>query len=366
MTIELQEYKCPTCGHHLGQEEYRKVCDKNESHVKQLVEERLQQSEINHRKEMQQSQFNHRKEMQGLQEKHHIEMKEEVSIRVNERLIQERMSIDLKHKQELAEKDEENKRALANNNSRHIQKEKELELKLKRVQDQLEKQGTTSELRGTAGEFVLLELLQKEFPTDYFTPKRTGVSMADVVHTIVTEKGERIPTPIVYDVKMGETVTKSDLAKAKNYMSIHNTPHSIIVTKNIKNERYTEVREGILLVHPLALTDITHQIRKSLIETRILIKNNTGRDSKQSKLYDHFTSQEYTRYIQRRIELKMNLDNLDRKEEDERRKIRKKRNDTIEEWYDLDNRNDEIIMDITQDDTDIQIQTLSDFGQHVP
>jgi len=73
----------------------------------------------------------------------------------------------------------------------------------------------------------------------------------------------------------------------------------------------------------------------------MMIKNNTGRDTEQSKLYDHFTSQEYTRYIQRRIKLKLCIDNLDRKQEEELRKIRKKRNDTIEEWYDLDNKNDE-------------------------
>jgi hypothetical protein len=246
----------------------------------------------------------------------------------------------------------------------HIQSEKENELKLKRLETKLEQQqkiidSKASELRGTAGEFVLLELLQKEFPRDIFTTKKNGKSMADVIQTIVTERGESIPTPIVYDVKMGEKVSKYDIDKAKNYMSIHNAAECIILTKDIKNERYSELREGVLLVHPLAFIDIAGQLRKFVIKTSILRKNNTDRITKQSKIYDYFTSEEYTRNKRERIDLKLKLYNLDRKEEDYRRTTRNARNGCIERWYELDNNIDGIITDITQDTTEDVIDILT-------
>jgi hypothetical protein len=53
--------------------------------------------------------------------------------------------------------------------------------------DQVEKLQKTlynipPELRGTAGEFVLLDELKKEFGLDEFTPKKVGVAMADINH----------------------------------------------------------------------------------------------------------------------------------------------------------------------------------------
>jgi hypothetical protein len=336
MRTELQEYKCPSCGRQLGETEYIDICEKNQKILEQIAEQRLEPLKVQHDKEI-----------RKLKEKHDMEKEKELNIRVEKQLNQEKVWIELRHKQELAGKE-----------AKYIQSVKENQLKLKRLETQIEKQqkiidSTAPELRGTAGEFVLYDLLQNEFGTDRFTMKKTGISMADVVQTIVTETGETIPTRIAYDVKTGEIVTKSDITKAKNYMSIHNTPHSIIVTKNIKNERYTEVRDGILLVHPLAVIDIAQQIRKSLIETRILIKNNTGRITKQSKLYDYFTSQEYSRNIRERIELKLNLDNINRREET----LRNKRNGFIEKLLEIDNKNHAIVKDITQDDIDIQNQT---------
>jgi len=55
------------------------------------------------------------------------------------------------------------------------------------------------ELRGTAGEFVLMEELKKCFPKDDIQPKKPGREMADVILTIaiVTDTGEKIFPPIV-------------------------------------------------------------------------------------------------------------------------------------------------------------------------
>lgn len=112
-----------------------------------------------------------------------------------------------------------------------------------------EKMQTTLEnmppqLRGDAGEFVLIDELRKEFKTDEIVPKKYGVSMVDVVQKIVTTQGEKIPTRIVYDKKMAANVTASDIAKAKKCRIIHNTDYSIIVTKDINgNDLQKKERE---------------------------------------------------------------------------------------------------------------------------
>lgn len=49
-----------------------------------------------------------------------------------------------------------------------------------------------SELRGTAGEIILLDELHAEFPTDELEPKIVGKEMPDVVQTVVTDKGDKI------------------------------------------------------------------------------------------------------------------------------------------------------------------------------
>jgi len=92
---------------------------------------------------------------------------------------------------------------------------------------------------------------------------------------------------------MSSKVTKTDIEKAKNYKRTHNTDYCIIVTTDIKEtapRRYTEVRDGILLVHSTVLIDIAKRIRNFLIETSRLDKINAGRESKRDKLYELFTN----------------------------------------------------------------------------
>ena len=324
------------------------------------------------------------KQIQRINEKNELEREKEVRIRVANALSEEKAWIELKHKEELAIKDkqieaakfqnvtlvdEKIRQAVIDNEVTHRQREKEFELQHNRIEadnkklmDQVEKLQKTldnipPELRGTAGEFVLIDELKNEFRTDEILPKKPGVPMADVVQIIVTEAGERISTPIVYDKKMGDSVTKSDLVKAKNYKIVHKTDYSIIVTSDIKSNNrhkyFTEERQGILLVHPLAVVDMAKRIRSFLIETSRQTRNNAGRDSKQAKLYDYFTSPEYSRDLRIKLEAKSNLDEIQRNEEEYHRKVWNKRKEFIDKWFELDRKNERIISDITTTESEI-------------
>jgi hypothetical protein len=207
------------------------------------------------------------------------------------------------------------------------------------------------ELGGTAGENGLLDELNKEFRTDDISGKKNGIAMADIVQFIVTEKGERIRTPIVYDKKTSNKVTLADLIKAKNYKTVHNTDHCMIVTTDIREaNRYTEVRNGVLLVHPQVVIDVAKRIRSFLIETSRLAKINGEKDSKKDKLYQFLASSEYNRDRQTRTETKLKLDELQRKEQDYTRSLWDKRKDLISRWDELDSKLDGYVSDITQQD----------------
>lgn len=77
--------------------------------------------------------------------------------------------------------------------------------------------------------------------------------------------------------------------------------------------------------------------------------SSNGRTSKQIELYDRLTSTEYARTIKERRDMKSNLDHLQRKEEDYHNKLWKDRKKSIEEWYKIDEINQEIIDEIVQD-----------------
>lgn len=372
MTTEIVQFKCPSCGHSLGEEEYLHACQKNQRQIDEQTEQKSKQK-------IKQLEIRHSTELKRISEKHELEKEEEINIRVTNSVREQIVWMELKHQQDLAMKDkqiealnlqsatlidEKITQAVYENESKHQQREKEFELQHSRIEsdnkklmDQVEKLQKTldnipPELRGTAGEFVLLDELKKEFGLDEFTPKKVGVAMADIIQIIVTKRGERIGTPILYDKKTGDNVTSVDIVKAKKYKTIHNTDHCIIVTKDIKENRLTEQRDGILLVHPIAVVDIARQIRNSLIETARQSKNNIGRASKQAKLYEYFTSSEYARDLTSRLDTKSKIDELQRKEEDYLKTVWSKRKEFVKQWFELDRKNDLIINDITQDDSD--------------
>jgi hypothetical protein len=318
MTAEIQQFKCPSCGHILGQQEHFDICQKLEEQLRQRQQEQnarmameKEQLKFQFSEEMRQRDEHYAKKIQEKEQVHRREIDSIVESRMKTELIQEELThrqeivqLENKHKRELEAMksqveyiiDEKIKQEITEKESKHRKTEEQYKLQLSRVEQynrklllQVEEQAKRleripGELGGTAGENGLLEELRREFRTDEITGKKNGIAMADIVQHIVTERGERIKTPIVYDKKTSNKVTLADLIKAKNYRVVHNTDHCIIVTTDIKEaNRYTEVRDGVLLVHPAAIIDVAKRIRSFLIETSKLAKINGGKDSQTDK-----------------------------------------------------------------------------------
>ena len=61
----------------------------------------------------------------------------------------------------------------------------------------------------------------KLFPEDQFRRQKRGKSTGDIYGHRIRTKTSIIDIPIVYDNKQAESVTPSDITKAKKYQEIH-------------------------------------------------------------------------------------------------------------------------------------------------
>jgi hypothetical protein len=102
-------------------------------------------------------------------------------------------------------------------------------------------------------------------------------------------------------------------------------------------------------VHPRIVIDIAKRIRRFLIEISKQTASSKGRQSKQSQLYEYFTSSEYYRGVSETIDAKDKLDGLQRKEEEYHKTLWNRRKELIEKWFEIDKKNEETVSDISQD-----------------
>lgn len=364
MTSEILQFKCPSCGQKLTEEEYWHVCQIQKSQLDQMVKKEVEQrtNQIEHQ----------------LREKNEIEKNKAILRIAYEEKLRLQKEYEAKEKQlELTKAknaelvDEKISQAIMQVEAKYKQKEKESELKHSRIlsinkelADKVEKLEKTldnvpSELRGTAGELVLQDELQREFITDKFMPKKVGVEMADVVHTIVTENGKELRTPIAYDKKMGNFITKLDIDKAKRYKTVHNTDHVIIVTaKGIRNNRFTEKRDGITLVHPIVLLDVARTIRSLIIETSKYEKNSEALKQAETRIYNYVTGPQYNREWQLMLDMKSQLYEIQINEDRRQKQTSEKRSKLLDTLYELIGKNHSIISDLLQGDEKTKYESV--------
>jgi hypothetical protein len=349
MTLAITEFRCPTCGGLMGEKEYTEACNKLNKDRQEISEEIREELTSKNQEEMQRKDAEHQEEMQRKDAE-------------NERRIQERVNQGIQS--QINSRVEE---AVKSNDENHKQKEKESELLFSRIEkenkdlvEQAKKMQQTienipPEFRGTAGELRLFEELRTQFPHDDLVPKIVGVEMPDIVQTIVTESGERILTQILWDNKTGKDVTPKDIEKAKKYKEKYDTDHCLIVTekgitkKDSRSYRISIIgkRDNVILVHPKIVSLIGELTRSFIIEKTQVVKNGNGRDSKEKKLYDYITSSTRFRKMREKIEMKVKLDELLRKEKKYIIEKWEERTELIQHWHELDEEDQKCLNAIT-------------------
>ncbi|MDP9288125.1 MAG: DUF2130 domain-containing protein [Thermoproteota archaeon] len=191
---------------------------------------------------------------------------------------------------------------------------------------------TQAELKGEAGELDLYTKLTEAFPEDQFRRQTRGKSTGDIVHRIRTKTGI-IDIPIVYDNKQAESVTPSDITKAKKYQEIHGTRYVIIVSsmlpkRDVKSGLLGD-RDGIYLVHPSIVVPFAKYLRNAIVELSLISKSDKERDSKEALLYQYIRSQEFISRLEEVARIQTRIWQLQDKEEKDHQKLWKDRKD----WY---------------------------------
>lgn len=347
MEVTVKDFKCPACGHTIGQEEYEHVCQKFTELIETTAERRVESIRREYVSELRKRDSKHQEDMQKLRQEYETKVNEQVQSRLNEERraarLQGQKDSEEQHRQQSALKELESRR-----------KETIYQEKISRLQNIIE--SIPPQLRGDSGEKDLYTDLHNSFPDDLFTVKKVGHRMPDIVQTIVTEDGGRLVTPVLWDTKTGEKITPEDIEKAKKYKEIYNTDYCTIVTKKYLPDKYLKkgssgligITDGILLVHELVAVGVAELIRNRIIEKTRLEKNNKGRLSKETRLYNYIISSARFRMMQKKIENKSKLEGLIRKREDYNKKASIEEMKIINESFELDKEDLKAISDITQ------------------
>jgi hypothetical protein len=224
--------------------------------------------------------------------------------------------------------------------SRTLQDEiRERDIQVMRFKDEvdgLKKQLTQSqsELKGEAGEMDLFVTLTDAFPQDHFRRQKRGTSSGDLIQRIRTGSGI-LDTTIVYDNKNANTVTKADITKAKKYQKMHGTNYVLIVGNNLPKNSVPNgllgEKDGIILVHPSIIVEVSKRIRDGIIEISKLSLGKEDRQEKQDKLYSYIMSQEFSQILKSLSDLNEKLFYLQSKEEKDHQTLWKNRKGLQEE-----------------------------------
>lgn len=376
---EISDQKCPLCNKALASTEYDKAIngleeklqknfdEQNESQresfeseiqeIKDRYEESLSENHSNHKEQLQQLRSELEKsynaQFEQVQKSYESISKQSEKIAKENQKQFEDLEKQLKasHKKELAEKTKEisqlekqqqayKKMATEKANATFKVKKQELEQKLSerdiqlnRFSDEIESlkhqlTQSQSELKGEAGELDLLSRLTESFPNDHFRRQKRGTSSGDIMQQIRTG-GKSLDIPIVYDNKVAKNVTKKDVEKAKKYQKIHGTNYVLIVSANLPKTSVPNglygTRDGIILVHPSIVTEVTNQIRRGIIEVSKLSTSKGDQKSKQAKLYQYMMSSEFSLLLEEISMSNETLYKLQNKEEKDHQTMWKSR-----------------------------------------
>jgi hypothetical protein len=144
-----------------------------------------------------------------------------------------------------------------------------------------------------------------------------------------------IDTPIVFDNKESQNITRSDLEKAKKYETIHKTNYVIIVSRNLPKKECGDgvigEKEGILLLHLSIVLELTRQIRKFLVEISREKISQQDRLDKEAQMFAFITSQEITRRLNSLYEVYSKMNDLHVKEQRDHQNLWKTKNTLIED-----------------------------------
>ncbi len=362
MITNLKESKCPLCRRELASNEYDEALGELQNKVEESYKIQQETFEEQHNSKLEQLHAQHEELLSSQKQSHEAEinrLESDISETYKKQLEFMEKNYDSMTKQSQKQFEDLKKQLETSHKKDIIEKEKQIklikkeqdsfrksvidatkiefdlksgqlneqlrerEIQISRFKDEvdgLKKQLTQSqaELQGEVGELDLFVTLTDAFPQDNFRRQKRGTSSGDLIQRI-RAGSTTLDTPIVYDNKNANTVTKADVVKAKKYQKMHGTSYVLIVGNNLPKTSVPNgllgEKDGIILVHPSIVVEVSKRIREGMIEISKLSLGKEDRQEKQDKLYEYIMSQEFGMVLKSLSDLNEKLFLLQSKEE---------------------------------------------------
>ena len=268
----MGDLTCPLCGQGINTQQY--------AYTKKKLTEEVSQVNQNKIKILNDTIYEKERYIQELEYEHSQKL-DRVLTNHSDQLQEIKNS-----KEEIIQELETRNKEMQDTNHNLTKKTIDLEIQLVKKQ---------SELLNEEKEIDISQILKESFPDDNFALPSSPAE-ADILQTIY-HHGKALDIRICYDNKQNITVTKTHVDKAKMYQNTYDTEYVLIVSSilpktDIPNS-LVGTKDGILLVHPKIIVEVSKLLREHLIAIYTRNSTEVNRDTKEGELYNFVTSHKF-------------------------------------------------------------------------
>lgn len=188
--------------------------------------------------------------------------------------------------------------------------------KLQKSVDELTRKldAKTAEELGEGAEVDLYNVLLADFPADEIKRIKKGEAGADIRQVVRNDEGQTCGT-ILWDSKNRNQWRTTFATKLRADQRADKADHAIVVSRAFP-ARTSQlcIQEGVIVVNPLRASVVGQLLRSSMIELHRLRMSAKERQEKTAALYDFIASPEFTRCVERYVEIADKLGEIDAKE----------------------------------------------------
>jgi hypothetical protein len=180
----------------------------------------------------------------------------------------------------------------------------ELEKRLNDMQEQLaeaQRKGTqrSQQLQGEVLELTLQEDLEGAFPLDSIEEVRKGARGGDVIHRVMTRRGQSAGM-LLWETKRAKEWSPQWLTKLKEDMRATSADVGVLVTvggcfpKDWEEGHFFDLREGVWITSWSTALQLANVLRSSLLDLHRQRVASAGKGEKMEAVYDYLTSSQFS------------------------------------------------------------------------
>lgn len=269
------------------------------------------------------------KELEFLKKMQEVKDKEEeLELRLQNQLLEERNKLSEKLQIELSEKmkvKEEEARFRQKELEHQLEQQKRLVEEMKRKAEQ-----GSMQLQGEVQEILLEDLLRQHFPFDRIEEVGKGMRGGDCVQVVRNQFGQECGS-ILYESKRTKEFSNDWIEKVKADMRNKNADIALIVSQALPREinSFGE-KDGVWICSFKDFLAVSVMLRTQILKVAQVLRNNENKTDKMSLLYAYLTGNEFAEQWKAIREGFVSMKNSIQKERDAMERLWKAREKQLE------------------------------------